>query len=247
MIRLVILIIFLIVYFIISLPIQLGELILQHFNMNARNTSSLAFVNLGLKCVMLISGIKLEVNGHENIPKDEAVLFVGNHNSFFDIIVTYPLMKRPTGFIAKKEIKKIPCLSWWMYFVNCIFLDRKNPREGLKSILDATNLIKNGISVFLFPEGTRSKDGTLQEFKDGGFKIATKPKCPIVPVGIIGSADVFENQFPRIKSAKVSVTFGKPIYTADLSRDELRNISSIVRKDIEHIINKWYIHVNILL
>lgn len=89
--------------------------------MNARNKSSLAFVNFGLRIVQLISGVKLEVHGYENIPKDQAVLFVGNHTSFYDIIVTYPLMKRPTGYIAKKEIKKIPFLSWWMYFVNCIF------------------------------------------------------------------------------------------------------------------------------
>jgi 1-acyl-sn-glycerol-3-phosphate acyltransferase len=204
--------------------------------MDARNKSSLTFVNFGLKCVMLISGVKLEVNGYDNIPKDQAVLFVGNHNSFYDIIVTYPLMKRPTGYIAKKEMKKVPFLSWWMYFVNCIFLDRSDPRAGLKSVLDATNLIKNGISVFLFPEGTRSKDGKLQEFKDGGFKIATKSKCPIVPVGITGSADIFENHFPRIKSAKVTVTFGTPVNTADLSREELKEISSRIRNDIKNII-----------
>ena len=120
MIRLIILLVFLIVYFIVSLPIQLLELILERFNMNARNKSSLAFVNFGLRIVQLISGVKLEVHGYENIPKDQAVLFVGNHTSFYDIIVTYPLMKRPTGYIAKKEIKKVPFLSWWMYFVNCI-------------------------------------------------------------------------------------------------------------------------------
>ena len=167
MIRLIGVFLFLVVYFIISLPIQLAELIIQKFNMDIRNKSSLSFVQWGLKCVMFISGVKLEVTGYENIPKDTPVLFVGNHNSFYDIIVTYPLMERPTGFVAKKEIKKVPFLSWWMYFVNCIFLDRSDPRAGLKSVLDAAGLIKKGISVFLFPEGTRSKDGNMLEFKDG--------------------------------------------------------------------------------
>ena len=238
MIRLIILLVFLIVYFIVSLPIQLLELILERFNMNARNKSSLAFVNFGLRIVQLISGVKLEVHGYENIPKDQAVLFVGNHTSFYDIIVTYPLMKRPTGYIAKKEIKKVPFLSWWMYFVNCIFLDRSDPRAGLKSVLDAAGLIKKGISVFLFPEGTRSKDGNMLEFKDGGFKIATKSKCPIVPVGITGSADVFENHFPLIKSTKVTVTFAEPIYTADLSREETKGLSARVKGEIQNIISK---------
>lgn len=236
MIRFILVILFLIVYFIISLPIQFAELIIQQFNMDLRNRSSLAFVNWGMRCVWKISGVKLEVNGYENIPQDQAVLFIGNHRSLFDIIVTYPLMKRPTGYIAKKEIKKIPFLSWWMYFVNCVFLDRKDPRNGLKSVLEASEMIKSGISVFLFPEGTRSKDGKLHEFKDGGMKIATKSHSPIVPVGIKGTEELFEKQFPRIKSAKVSVSFGKPIYTADMSRSELKNVGALAHEEVSKLI-----------
>ena len=81
-------------------------------------------------------------------------------------------------------------------------------------------LIKSGISVFLFPEGTRSKTGKMGEFKDGGFKIATKSKAPVVPVGITGTNDILENHFPFIKSGKVIVSFGKPIYTTDMDRAE---------------------------
>ncbi|MFQ9514572.1 MAG: lysophospholipid acyltransferase family protein [Eubacterium sp.] len=236
MIRLFFLILFLILYFIVSLPIQLAEFIIQHFNMDLRNRTSLSFVQFGLRCVSAISGVKLEVHGMENIPQDQAVLFVGNHQSLFDIIVTYPLMKRPTGYIAKKEIKKVPFLSWWMYFVNCIFLDRKNPRNGLKSVLNAAEMIKSGVSIFLFPEGTRSKDGRLHEFKDGGMKIATKSLCPIIPVGIRGTSDLLEKQFPRIKSANVTVSFGKPIYTADMSRAELKGVSQTVREEVSKLI-----------
>lgn len=238
MIRLIILLVFLIVYFIVSLPIQLSELILERFNMNARNKSSLAFVNFGLRIVQLISGVKLEVHGYENIPKDQAVLFVGNHTSFYDIIVTYPLMKQPTGYIAKKEIKKVPFLSWWMYFVNCIFLDRKDPRAGLKSVLNAADMIRNGISIFLFPEGTRSKDCKLGEFKEGSFKIATKAKCPVIPVGIQGTYNIFEKQQPRIKSSKVIVTFGKPIYTDQLDRAGQKQLPSIVKEQVRILSNQ---------
>jgi 1-acyl-sn-glycerol-3-phosphate acyltransferase len=145
-------------------------------------------------------------------------------------------MKRPTGYIAKKEIKKIPFLSWWMYFVNCIFLDRKDARNGLKAVLNAADMVKSGISVFLFPEGTRSKDGKLHEFKEGGMKIATKSLCPIIPVGITGTPDIFENHFPWIKSAKVTVTFGEPIYTADMSRSELKNVSGLIHQEVEKLI-----------
>ena len=238
MIRFILVLLFLIIYFLISLPIQLAELIIEKFNMNFRNKTSLAFVNWGLKCVWFLSGIKLEVNGLDNIPEDQAVLFIGNHCSYYDIIVTYPLMKGPTGFMAKKEIKKIPCLSWWMYFVNCIFLDRKDPRQGLQSVLKAADMIKNGISIFLFPEGTRSKDGRLGEFKDGGFKIATKAKCPIVPVGIQGTADVFENHIPFIKSSKVIVTFGEPVYTDKMDRAEIKQIPEIIKEKVKMLSNQ---------
>ena len=236
MIRFIAIIIFLIIYFILSLPIQAAELVIQKFNMDMRNRTSLAIVQFGFKCVWLISGVKLTVEGYDNIPDDQAVLFVGNHNSFYDIVITYPLMKRPTGYVAKKEIQKIPFLSWWMYFVNCIFLDRKDPREGLKSVLQAADLIKSGVSVFLFPEGTRSKDGKLHEFKDGGMKIATKSQAPVIPVGITGTPDLFERQFPRIKPAKVKVVFGEPIYTKDMSRAEQKTLAHTVHEEVAKLI-----------
>ena len=88
MIRLILLLLFLTVYFLISMPIQLAELIIEKFNMDVRNKSSLRFVQWGLRCVSFISGAKIEVKGLENIPKDQAVLFIGNHNSLFDIIIT---------------------------------------------------------------------------------------------------------------------------------------------------------------
>lgn len=238
MIRFIIMVLFLIVYFIISLPFQLAELIIERFNMDLRNRSSLFFVNCGFKIANFIAGVKLTVKGLENIPKDQAVLFIGNHCSMFDIIITYPLMKRPTGYVAKKEVKKVPGLSWWMYFVNCIFLDRKDPREGLKSILKASDYIKNGVSIFLFPEGTRSKDGKLHEFKDGGFKIATKVGAPIIPVGIIGSAKLFENQFPKIRPSHVTVIFGEPIYTEGLSRSELKEVPANVHQQVAKLIGQ---------
>lgn len=239
MIRFIVIILFLIVYFIISLPFQLAELIIEKFNMDLRNRSSLFFVNCGFKIACSIAGVRLTVKGYENIPENQAVLFVGNHISLFDIIVTYPLMKKPTGFIAKKELKKIPFLSWWMYFVNCIFLDRKDPREGLKAILQASDYIKNGVSIFLFPEGTRSKDGKLHEFKDGGFKIATKVGAPIIPVGITGTSKLFENQFPKIRPAHVTVTFGTPIYTEGLSRSELKEVPALAHQQVADLLGQY--------
>ena len=90
--------------------------------------------------------------------------------------------------------------------------------------------------MFIFPEGTRTKDGKLHDFKEGSLKIATKSKCPIIPVGINGTSDVFERQLPFIKSAKVTVSFGKPIYTANMSRDELKAITKTVQNEVASLI-----------
>ena len=241
MIRLLLVAVFLIIFFIVSLPVMLVEWIIQHFNMDLRNRSSLKFVQFGLKCVdgtsKVVKDAKLEVNGKENIP-NEACLFVANHISFFDIVVTYPLMISPTGYIAKKELEKVPFLSWIMSFVNCIFLDRKDPRNGLKAVLSAADMIKSGISVFLFPEGTRSKTGKMGEFKDGGFKIATKSKAPVVPVGITGTNDILENHFPFIKSGKVIVSFGKPIYTTDMDRAEQKLLPGKAYEQVKKLSNQ---------
>lgn len=237
MIRSFLILLFLAIYFIISLPLMLIGLIIQQFNMNLRNNLAYSWLKVGLKIVTIVSGIKLTLNGLDNIPQDRAVLFTGNHTSLFDIVVTYPYLKRPTGYISKKEIKKVPILSWIMYFLNCIFLDREDPRSGLNMVLKSAESITNGVSMFLFPEGTRSKTGELLDFKEASFKIVSKSKCTVVPVAITGTADIFENHFPKIKSAKVTVTFGEPIDTADWSRAEFKELPSITRDRIATLLD----------
>lgn len=236
MIRLIILVLFLIIYFIISLPFMLMELVIQQFNMNLRNVICLKWVQFGFWMVMKVSGVKTEVEGLENIPEDKAVLFAANHRSYYDIITTYQYTKRPMGYVAKKEMKKIPFLSWIMYFVNCLFLDRENPREGLKTIQKGTENLKNGISMFICPEGTRSRTGEMLPFKEGSLKMAIKAKCPIIPVGIIGSAAIFEDHIPKIKPGKVKIIYGEPIETSQLSRDEIRNLTSYTQEQVTELI-----------
>lgn len=99
----------------------------------------------------------VEVRGYENIPQDRPVLYVGNHRSYFDILVGYTTVPGLMGFVAKKEMEKIPLLSKWMLNVNCLFLDRNNIKEGLKTILAGIEKVRRGVSVWIFPEGTAIK------------------------------------------------------------------------------------------
>ena len=127
-----------------------------------------------------------------------------------------------------------------MRFVYCLFLDRENPKEGLKTILQAIDYVKKGISICIFPEGTRNKGEELSmlPFKEGAFKIATKTGCAIVPISMNNTAAIFENQFPKIKKVHVVVEYGKPIYPKDLAPEDKKHIGAYVQNIIQETIHK---------
>lgn len=241
MIRFILIVIFLIIYLVLSIPVFFAEWIIGKFNPHARDISSLRIVQAGFKLVILISGVKLTVIGEENIPDDTAVLYIGNHRSYFDIVLTYARCKGLTGYVAKKEMLRIPLLSTWMKFLHCQFLDRSDIREGLKTILAAIEKIKEGVSIMIFPEGTRSKNASeleLLPFHEGSFKIATKSGCPIIPVCINHSSALFEDHFPRIRPAHVIIEYGKPIYPKELPREEQKFIGKYVQNVIAETLKK---------
>lgn len=189
-----------------------------------------AYVRAGFTAVRFVAVGKTQVIGLENIPTDRPVLFIGNHRSMLDVVVCGSVIPVPVGFISKIELEKIPLLHMQMKDINCLFLDRSDDRKALKTILKAIELVKGGQSMFIFPEGTRSKEeGKFLPFHAGSFKIATKAKAPIVPVTIVGTGDILEDHFPRIKAAPVVVEFGKPIETAEMGRDEQKELPDRVR------------------
>ena len=238
MIRLVLTLLFIVIFLIFSIPIQLVLLIIKKFNPQLVKTASLAIVSWAFRCMIFICGIKQTVIGEENVPKDKAVLYVGNHRSIFDIVIAYPRVPRPTGFIAKKEILRVPLLNIWMIYMDCLFLDRKDIRKGMEMILTAIDKVKNGISIFIYPEGTRNKtDAPLGEFKKGSFKIAQKTNCPIVPVVINHSDEIFEKHMPFIKRTHVTIEYCKPVIISELDKNDQKNID----KYVQDIVEKTYL------
>ena len=234
MIRFTLIALFIILFLIISLPLQLAEFIIGKFNPDLRDRSSLAIVNWAFRVVLFMAGTSVTVLGEENVPQDEAVLYVGNHRSYFDILLTYVRVPRPTGYMAKVEMLRYPSLSTWMKYLHCIFLDRRDIKAGMKSILNAIDKIKSGISICIFPEGTRNKTSEMfLEFHDGSFKIAEKSGCPIVPISINNAGAIFEDHIPFIKKAHVVVEYGKPIYPRELDKEGRRHISAMVQEEIK--------------
>ncbi len=229
MIRFLLVALFLGLFLICTIPVLLVEWIIGKFNPTLKDTSSLAIVNWAFRLILRICGAKVIAIGEENIPTDTAVLYVGNHRSYFDILLTYVRVPRPTGYVAKKEMNRYPLLRVWMRYVNCLFLDRENVKEGLKTILAAVEKVKNGISICIFPEGTRNKTAdTFLPFHEGSFKIAEKGNVPVIPMTIVNSAALFEDHLPKIKPATVVIEYGKPIYMNELEKEDRKHMGVYV-------------------
>ncbi|WXR60614.1 lysophospholipid acyltransferase family protein [Peptostreptococcaceae bacterium AGR-M142] len=182
------------------------------------------------------AGVNLIVKGRENLV-DEPCLFVCNHQSNFDIPILVKSLDRMAGFIAKKELAKIPVLSKWIIEVGSILIDRNNPREALKGIKEGINSLKEGKSLVIFPEGTRSKNGEVLEFKAGSMKLAIKAGVKIIPVSINGSTNIMKSGTFKINSGDVFVNILKPIDVNDFSKDEQKTMSSYVENLIREDIN----------
>lgn len=234
MIRLVLVFLFLLVFFIISIPLFLIEEIIGKFNMDFKNHSSLKIVQTAFKIIMKLSGVRLTIKGFENVPKNEAVLYVCNHNSFFDTVITYALVPNLTGYVAKKEILKVPILRIWMKYLHCLFLDRSDIKEGLKTILQGIEYVKSGISICIFPEGTRNTNDPANPlpFKEGSLKIAEKSGCKIIPVCLTHTADIWENHFPFIKSTSVVLEYASPVDLKELSKEDRKFSGAYIRNII---------------
>ena len=143
-------------------------------------------------------------------------------------------MPRPTGYMAKVGMLRVPSLSTWMKYLHCIFLDRSDIKAGMKSILDAVEKVKSGISICIFPEGTRNRtDDILLEFHNGSFKVAEKTGCPIVPMSINNASAIWEDHLPKIKKTHVVIEYGKPIYVRDLDKEQKRQLSTMVQDVIK--------------
>ena len=234
MIRTILVITFLVLFLVLSTPLMLAEWIIGKFNKPLKDRSSLAIVNWAFRWVLRLAGVRLHVKGEENVPLDTPVLYVGNHRSYFDIVITYCRVPRLTGYVAKKEMRLIPLLNVWMYNLHCLFLDRRDIKQGLKIILAAIEKAKAGISICIFPEGTRNRTGEpFLPFHEGSFKVAEKANIPVLPMTLVNTGAILEDHFPFIKSTDVILEYGKPIRLSELDKETRRAPGSYVRGIIE--------------
>lgn len=227
--RSILIVLIMFIWLVGTFPIYLIVAFVGLFNKHACASFSQNFVNLAFRFLMWIAGAKMTVIGRENIPKDTAVLYVSNHRSYADTPLGYMTVGGLTGFIAKKEIKKFPILPLWMKNMTCLFLDRDDMRQGLKTILKAVDNVKEGYSVFIMPEGTRNHEEEMLPFKEGSFKVAEKSGCPIIPLAITNTDALYELHRPWVKKAKVVLHYGEPVYINNMTRDEKKALAGKIQ------------------
>ena len=232
MIRFIILVLVVVGFLVLGYPLLVMQNSLGKKDPAARDKESLKIIQFMFRLLLKLSGVKVTVKGLENIPKDQAVLYVGNHRSYFDILVGYTTVPNLMGFVAKKEMLRYPLLRSWMVNVNCLFLDRQDIKAGLKTILEGIEKVKNGTSMWIFPEGTRNKNESeldLMQFKEGSLKSAEKTGCPVIPVAMTRTADIFEKHTPIIKPTNVTVYYGKPFYIKELEPEQKKHAGAYTR------------------
>lgn len=195
--------------------------------------------HLGVRLGLVLSGIKIVVEGREHIQRHRAAVYAVNHASnveppiIFDALhELFPRLR----IVYKAELRKLPVLVRAFDLAGFIPLERDNPEQSLPAIDRAAAAVREGNSFLIFPEGTRSRTGELLPFKKGGFFLALKGQAPVVPVAITGARNAMRKGSPLIYPVTVRVRFGAPIETAGMTIDDRDTLVATVRERIKELL-----------
>jgi 1-acyl-sn-glycerol-3-phosphate acyltransferase len=185
------------------------------------------------KILLRSAGTTVDTSGLQNIDPEKSYILVSNHQSTFDIFALLGYLPLQFRWIAKAELFRIPFLGWAMTRIGYIPIERESPKKAYRSMLAAAEAVKRGVSVIIFPEGTRSPDGKLQPFKKGLFLIALKSQAPILPITIQGTAGIMAKGDWRARPGRVWITIDPPIETAGIPTEREAELSRQVRETLE--------------
>ena len=184
------------------------------------------------KSILRVSGIKVQTMGLENLDPEKPCVFMCNHQSNFDILVLFSALPAQFRWIAKAELFRIPLFGRAMRGAGYISIERKDRKKAIQSLKEAAGRIRNGVSVMIFPEGTRSPDGNIGEFKKGGFILAYDAGVPIVPVVINGTWAIMSKDSLKITPGKVRLTVLPAVDVANYSKTDKPKLLEDVREKI---------------
>jgi len=184
------------------------------------------------RSILFVSGIRVHVNGLENLNVGGSCILMPNHQSNFDIPVLLGCLPVQFRWLAKAELFKIPIFGRGMRGCGYISIDRSNRKSAFQSLAEAATKIRNGVSVLIFPEGTRSRDGKILPFKKGGFVLSVDAGVPIVPIVIYNTGSIMPKGRLRIRTRPVRMDILAPIHTAGYTRKTKDDLMELVRRTI---------------
>ncbi len=193
---------------------------------------SYAILRAWARLLLWTCGVSTEAAGTENIPAEGSFLLMSTHNGHFDVPVLMKEVPRQFRIVAKKVLFKIPIFGWILTTAGYVSVDRGDRAQAFASMDKAAEGVKSGMPLLIFPEGTRSPDGSLGPFKKGGFVLATRAGAPLVPVVVSGTYGVLPKTTWRIRPGHVKVTFCEPIDTSSYSYENKEELMDKVRETI---------------
>ncbi len=218
------------IYFITTVILGTVAIILSIFD-SSGNTPHLV-ARLWGKIQLRTTGTKVNIEGLEKIDRKQSYILVSNHQSNFDIFALLGYLPIQFRWTAKASLFRIPFLGWAMSRIGYIPIERESPKKAYKSMLQAAEKVQKGVSVMIFPEGTRSPDGQLQPFKKGVFIIALKSQAPILPITIKGTNKIMRKGDWRTYPGNVRIIIDQPLETKQISATEEEVLAAKVRQII---------------
>jgi 1-acyl-sn-glycerol-3-phosphate acyltransferase len=181
-------------------------------------------------------GVKVEVEGLENLEPEHPYILAANHQSQFDIFALDGFLMVDFRWMAKKELFRIPLVGWGMRLAGSIPIDRSHGREAMKSLAEAAERIASGTSVVIFPEGTRTRDGNLQPFKAGGMYLAIKSGVDVAPVALAGGYDVLPKGRFLPRPGRIMIRVGKPVSSKDFTQKQKHELADLLHDRVAALI-----------
>ena len=223
---------------IILLSIVLGTLSVLARLFDSSNNLSHRVSALWGYWLCVLNGIQVDVEGLEHISRNQAQIFVANHQGFFDIFALNGYLPVQLRWVAKSSLFKIPFVGWSMSASGYIPVDRSNRKKSYQAFLATIEQLKAGNSIVIFPEGTRSEDGTIGPFKKGGPLLSVRSGAPLVPVTLLGTGSIIKKGSGTIKPGRIEIIISPPI-SSQAVKDEreenvLRTLRNTICKNYEH-------------
>jgi 1-acyl-sn-glycerol-3-phosphate acyltransferase len=217
---------------IVLATLVLGFFALVTYPFDRRGRAVHRYARLWGQVALLANRVKVKVEGMDYLKGGGPYIFMSNHQGSYDIFALLGHLPFQFKWLAKKELFSIPFFGWTMAAAGYISIDREGTRETIEAMNKAAQKIRDGMSVVIFPEGSRSSDGSIQPFKKGGFTLAIKSKVPIVPIAITGSREIMPKDRLTATSGEIRIRIDHPIETKHYSLKDRKPLMEKVKETI---------------